>query len=144
MEDIAAQLSPETLEEIVKLPVLTADEIESLVHAVKQRSPRPAQLAPSVMRISEDGGIYLLGASLEESGSITIRVDIPSLAVVRSFDTIGGLRLIEGALKELPYDEITSGNRPFVVSVRLADSLMGLRMDWLRSAADLIRSARAQ
>ncbi len=144
MEDIAATLTPETLEEIVKLPVLSEGEIEGLVHAVRERSPRPAQVAPSVMRIAEDGGIYLLGASLEESGTLTIRVDIPAFAIVRSFDTTGGLRLIEGALKDLPYEEITSGARPFVVSVRLSEQLMGLRMDWLRAAADLIRSARTQ
>lgn len=144
MEDIAQSLAPETLLEIVKLPVLTPDEIEALVHTLKERSPGPAQISPSVMRIGEDGGIYLLGAALEESGDLTIRVDIASVAVVRSFDTAGALRLIEGALRDLPYEELVSGNRPFVVSVRLADSLMALRMEWLRAAAQLIRSVREQ
>jgi hypothetical protein len=142
MDDIAEQLSPDTLEEIVKLPVLTPDEIETLVHAVKVHSPRPTQIAPSVMRISEDGGIYLVGAALEESGSIGIRIDVPSLAIMRSFDTAGGLRLVEAALGDLPYGEIVAGDRPFVVSVRLSDALLGLRMGWIAAAAELIRSAR--
>ncbi len=144
MDDIAQALSPDMLEEIVALPVLTPEEIDALVEIVTAHSPKPAGIAPSVMRIGEDGGIYLLGASLEESGSVTIRVDVASLAVVRSFDIAGGIRLIEGALRDLPYDDIVSGSRPFVVSVRLSDALMGLRMDWLRAAADLVRSARAR
>ncbi len=142
MDDIAEQISPDTLEEIVKLPILTPDEIETLVHAVKVHAPLQAQIAPSVMRIGEDGGIYLVGAALEESGSIGIRIDIPALAIMRSFDTAGALRVVETALGDLPFAEIVSGDRPFVVSVRLSDALLGLRMGWLAAAAELIRSAR--
>lgn len=140
MEDIAQGLRPGTLDEIVRLPVLTPQEIETLQKLVAETTTAEVSLAPSVMRLGAEQDIYLLGASLE-NGQVTVRIDVPALAVVRSFDVAGGMRLIEGALRDLPYMEIQGGDRPFVVSVRLAPALLPLRSLWIEAAQSLVESS---
>jgi len=142
MEDVAKRLVPATLEQIVGMPVLTEGEIEGLRRLVGEATKVTVNLVPSVMRLGDEEEIYLLGASLEQ-GAVTVRIDVPALAIVRSFDVAGGLRLIEGALRELPYDEILGGNRPFVVSVRLAPAMLPLRSHWLEAAQALVEGIGA-
>ncbi len=137
MEDIAKTLLPGTLDQIVGMPVLTPEEIEGLQGAVAATTTAAVNLVPSVMRLGAEEDIYLLGASLED-GAVTVRIDVPALGVVRSFDVAGGLRLIEGALRDLPYSEILGGDRPFVVSVRLAPALLPLRARWIEAAKGLV------
>ena len=137
MEDIAKTLSPGTLDQIVRMPVLTAEEIEGLQRVVGEATSSGVNLVPAVMRLGDEEDIYLLGASLE-NGAVTVRIDVPALGVVRSFDVAGGLRLIEGALRDLPYQEILGGDRPFVVSVRLAPGLLSLRQRWIEAAKALV------
>ena len=143
MEDIAATLRPELLDEIVRLPVLQPSEIEGISRLIAEATTAKVNLVPSVMRLGQEGDIYLLGASLED-GRVTVRLDVAALAVVRSFDVAGGLHLIEGALRDLPYAEIQGGDRPFVVSVRLAPALMPLRARWLETARALVEGATQQ
>ena len=143
MEDIAQTLRPGTLEEIVRMPVLEPAEIDRLQKLVAEATTATVNLVPSVMRLGAEEDIFLLGASLE-SGQVTVRIDVPALAVVRSFDVAGGLRLIEGALRDLPYAEILGGDRPFVVSVRLAPALLPLRTRWLESARMLVEGLSQQ
>ena len=137
MEDIAKTLAPGTLDQIVRMPVLTGEEIETLQRVVGEATSSMVNLVPAVMRLGDEEDIYLLGASLE-NGAVTVRIDVPALGIVRSFDVAGGLRLIEGALRDLPYQEILGGDRPFVVSVRLAPALMPLRQRWIEAAKALV------
>jgi hypothetical protein len=139
MDDVAKKLRPETLDQIVRMPVLTPDEIDVLQKAVASVTTAKVNLVPSVMRLGAEEEIYLLGASLEAS-QVTIRIDVPAFAVVRSFDVAGGLRLVEGALRDLPYGDILGGDRPFVVSVRLAPTLLPLRARWLEAARSLVEN----
>jgi hypothetical protein len=137
MEDIAKTLAPGTLDQIVRMPVLASEEIEGLQRVVGEATASTVNLVPAVMRLGDEEDIYLLGASLE-SGAVTVRIDVPALGIVRSFDVLGGLRLIEGALRDLPYQEILGGDRPFVVSVRLAPALLPLRQRWIEAAKALV------
>ncbi len=142
MEDIAQGLRPGTLDEIVRMPVLAPFEIEALQKIVAETTTARVHLVPSVMRLGQEEDIYLLGASLEKA-EVTVRIDVPALAVVRSFDVAGGMRLIEGALRDLPYKDILGGDRPFVVSVRLAPALLPLRARWLEAAQSLVEGLPA-
>ncbi len=143
MEDIAQRLKPGTLDEIVRMPVLAPEEIEALRKIVGETTTAKVNLVPSVMRLGQEEDIYLLGASLENT-EVTVRIDVPALAVVRSFDVAGGMRLVEGALRDLPYADIVGGDRPFVVSVRLAPALLPLRSRWLEAAQSLVEGLPAQ
>jgi len=140
MDDIAQGIAGETLERIVSMPVLDPDEVERLLHVVHDATGERVNLVPSVMRLGPDDDVYLLGAGLEE-GQVTVRIDVPSLGVVRSFDVAGGMRLLEQALRDLPYAEIVRGERPFVVSVRLQPQLLPLRAEWLSAAQALAAAA---
>lgn len=143
MDDVAATLTSETLEQIVQIPVLTPEEIQQLVETLHGQAKGRISLVPAVMRLGDEGAVYLLGAALEDGG-ITIRLDMPALAVMRSFDTEGSLRIVRNALRDLPFAEIRSGDRPFVVAVRLSDAMHPLRSEWLRVAAQLVASQRQQ
>jgi hypothetical protein len=134
--DPAASLPAKTLEKIVGLQLLTAEEIEAIQNAIAGSCPFPFELVFAVTGLDDRGDAYVLHIQRLGNRKVRIVLDWPAIAVMRTFGLEGALRSIIDTLRKAPYENAVEGAT--VIGMQLIPPLTELRSEWIRVAARML------